>query len=344
MWKKGNDNQSAVASDQIIEKDNSNSEPVEASGLKKPFMSSAQLIAECLDNSPSKTLFLSDIIEAIHKKHPFFDLNSDEWQTEISLNLDFVVNFVPIETDNLDTNSWKLEIEEDYLFTCKTCRTKHFGFSREHIDNCWQGSGVDMAAQLFPTLQQSYNEAESQQIYDGSDQTNQSFPQQYYNQNSQNQSQNFYSVYHEDSFNNQPLSHEPSTYEGVPPPQPYLHHTFQQPSSNEGVYPEESFNNHPLSHEPYEGVLPPQPYLHHTLQQPSSNEGDPTQNSHNQTQIFYSEYAEESSNNHPPSHDPYEGGPPPPPYLHHNFQQPSSNEGDPTHNSYQFNDDLQPPQ
>ena len=96
------ESQSAQTSDQTniqqtMEKDNSNSEPDENPGHKRPYLSYNQLIAEALKNAPEQTLVLSDIYRAINAKHPYYKLEAEKWKKSIRCNLSVNKNFIKVE-------------------------------------------------------------------------------------------------------------------------------------------------------------------------------------------------------------------------------------------------------
>jgi hypothetical protein len=107
------ESQSAQTSDQTMimqtmEKDNSNSEPDENPGHKRPHLSYNQLIAEALKNAPEQTLVLSDIYRAINAKYPYYKLEAQSWKKSIRCNLSVNKNFIKEERSNKPGCCWKL--------------------------------------------------------------------------------------------------------------------------------------------------------------------------------------------------------------------------------------------
>ena len=94
---------------QTMEKDNSNSEPDEDPGNKRPYMSYAQLIAEALKTAPEQTLVLSDIYKAIRTKHPYYGLETTpSWQNSIRQTLTLNKNFIKGKPSAKRGWNWKL--------------------------------------------------------------------------------------------------------------------------------------------------------------------------------------------------------------------------------------------
>ena len=72
------------------------SRPFVRPSSKKPQMSYAQLIAEALNNSPDGMLTLSEIYLAISRKHPYYLMDSKNWQNSIRHTMTISKSFTKI--------------------------------------------------------------------------------------------------------------------------------------------------------------------------------------------------------------------------------------------------------
>ena len=80
--------------------------------FEKPKMSYKKLIAEALINSSNGMLLLSDIFKAISAKHPYYKMETKNWQRCIKCNLSINKIFVKEGSSKY----WKLDEKE---FTTK---------------------------------------------------------------------------------------------------------------------------------------------------------------------------------------------------------------------------------
>jgi hypothetical protein len=130
--------QSVETSDQTniqptMEKENSNSEPNEDPGHKKPYMSYAQLIAEALKYAPEQTLVLSDIYKAISTKHPYYKLEIPNWQSSIRQKLTLNKNFIKGEHSDKRGRYWKLS--KDVPKSCLVTKQKSYFANKRRVEN-----------------------------------------------------------------------------------------------------------------------------------------------------------------------------------------------------------------
>ena len=100
---------------QTMGKDNSNLEPVEDPGHKRPNMTYLQLIAEALNNAPEQGLVLSDIHKAINAKYPYYKLETQRWKETVRQNLSMNKNFIKGERSmSLDKRGWYWKLLENH--------------------------------------------------------------------------------------------------------------------------------------------------------------------------------------------------------------------------------------
>ena len=98
-----------------MEKDNSNLEPVEDPGHKRPNMTYLQLIAEALNNAPEQGLVLSDIHKAINARYPYYKLETQRWKETVRQNLSMNKNFIKGEHSmSLDKRGWYWKLLENH--------------------------------------------------------------------------------------------------------------------------------------------------------------------------------------------------------------------------------------
>jgi hypothetical protein len=83
-------------------------------GYIKPCMSYAQLIAETLNNTPEKTLVLSDICKAINAKYPYYELETQGWQNSIRHTLTLNKNFIKGHKVSFEKRGWYWKLQEDH--------------------------------------------------------------------------------------------------------------------------------------------------------------------------------------------------------------------------------------